>query len=146
MRTAASRTKRSHVPRDVDYVSGRGFERSCGTQAYSSLRDITHHHATPGFCRWQTRVVATAPQEPEGGRSTPRGLQVGVSVELAFIEPLQPLAFRDGHASVPDGPLAVPRQGGVELCHVILHVFEDLVGGVARDDFLDPPAPLVMEP
>src|SRR6185437_13947482 len=73
------------------------------------------------------------------------GLQVGVTVELVFVEALQHLAFRDRHPAVADRPLTVSRQGGVELRHVILHVLQHLVGRVALDDLLDPPAAFVME-
>src|SRR6185312_10470979 len=97
----------------MDYVTGRGFERNSGTQAYSSLRGYQRDtHATPGFCRWQTPVVVGTQHisAPVEGSAAGR-LQVGVSVELALVEPLQHLALGDGHAPVPDGALVISRQG-----------------------------------
>src|SRR5690242_5284616 len=75
----------------------------------------------------------------------PRGLQVGVAVELGLIETHQFLGLGDAHPPVPDGPLAVPREGWSELGNIVLHIFEHLVGRVALDDFLDPPAALIVE-
>src|SRR6202789_1451890 len=105
MRTAASRARRSHVPRDRGLRDGEGFRTK---QRNSSViipgGILTRDHATPGFCRWQTPVVAFFPHHR---RLAAGRLQVGVAVELALVEPLEHLAFRQGHAPGPDPPLAV---------------------------------------
>src|SRR5580700_1175786 len=73
------------------------------------------------------------------------GLEVGIAVELPLVEPLQGLALRDGHAAVADGALAIARERRIELRDVVLHVLENFDGGVALDDPLDPPPPLVVQ-
>src|SRR5579883_2438073 len=111
----------------VDYVTGRGFERNSENQAYSSLRDT---NATPCYSRlflgaksapaaFRGRphgfIYLAARRWPRAARSVAFGqhtgacaglaarrLQVGVSIELALVEPLQHLAFGDRHPAVPD--------------------------------------------
>src|SRR5581483_284069 len=109
MRTAASRTRRSHVTRDRGLRDGEGIRKKLQN---SSVLIPGGYNARPCYSRLlplaNTSCSNRATGDPEGGRSTTRGLQIGVSVELPFVEAFQPLAFRNGHASVPDGPLAVP--------------------------------------
>src|SRR5215469_16317100 len=72
-------------------------------------------------------------------------LQVRVAVELALVEALQRLALGQRHAAVADGALAVTGERRIQLGDVVLHVLQHLVGGVALDDLLDPPAALIVQ-
>src|SRR5512146_3109527 len=138
MRTAASRTRRSHVPRDRGLRNGEGIRKkqrnssalipggiTNATPCYSCLF-IGAKSASCRVARPASWLYSPAPRGyPRAARcvafeqhagsanliSAAGGLQVGVPVELALVEPLQRLAFGDRHASVPDGPLAVSRQG-----------------------------------
>src|SRR6185437_17083779 len=137
MRTAASRTRRSHVTRERGLRDGEGFRTKQRNSSVLIPAGYNAHPCYSGFLplantgRSRRATLANWPALSRPRALTARRFKIGVAIELAFVEPLQPLAFRDGHASVPDGPLAVPRQGRVELRHVILHVFQHLVGRVA---------------
>src|SRR5215475_9339720 len=92
---------------------------------------------------------ALALQLPPGAAtaagSGSRRLQVGVAIQLALVKALERLALGERHAAIADGALAVAGERRIQLGHVVLHVLEHLVGGVALDDLLDPPAALVVQ-
>src|SRR6185295_9035438 len=79
---------------------------------------------------------------PSGGAIR---FEVSVAGQFRLVETLEGLALRDRQASRTHRPLAIAREGRVELARVVLHVAEHGARGVALDDLLDPPAVLVVE-
>ena len=90
--------------------------------------------------------MAGWPRPPRARRRGSFDFQIGVTIEFVFIEALDGLSFRQRHPAFAHGPLAIARQPRIEFVRIIFHVFEDLIGGIALDDFLDPPAAFVVQP
>src|SRR5208282_6416761 len=95
--------------------------------------------ATPGDNCWQTRRF-------RGFGAPLFNLEVRVPVELFLVKSLHCLRFGERHPALLYGPLTVARDARVQLVGVIFHVLQDLVGGIAFDDLLDPPAAPLLEP
>src|SRR5882762_6990710 len=129
-----SRSRAVYTQTDPQSTSHRGLYLGRALQP-SALGTNLETDATPGDYCWQTPA-----------KQALLDLEIGIAIEFVFVKSLHCLGLGERHSSFLNRPFAVPGDPRIQLVGVVLHVLEDLVGGIAFDDFFDPPTTPILQP